>query len=246
MAQSARAAGGAALGGALLRVAARMTDGSLERVSVIVPVGPGDAPAPELTAGLATLPAAAELIAVCADGHAVACAPRWQRLTAPRGRARQQNAGAAAATRPWLWFVHADSRLAPRTLPALAAFVAGAPALGYFDLRFFDGPALLGLNAMGAWFRSRVLGLPFGDQGFVLPRAVFDDLGGFDPAIARGEDHDLVWRARRHGVPLRPVGAPLYTSGRRYAQHGWLATTIGTMRESWRQARRFSRAAEGR
>lgn len=222
-------------------------DVSLERVSVIMPVGPGDAPAPELTAGLATLPAAAELIAVCAAGHDVACEPRWRRLTAPRGRARQQNAGAAAATRPWLWFVHADSRLAPRTLPALTAFVADdAPVLGYFDLRFFDGPALLRLNAIGARFRSRVLGLPFGDQGLVLPHVVFDELGGFDAAIARGEDHDLVWRARRRGVPLRPVGAPLYTSGRRYAEHGWVTTTIATMRESWRQARRFSRGAAGR
>jgi hypothetical protein len=221
-----------------------MTAVPLERVSVIVPIGPGDTPSRELTDALAALPDAAELIAVCASGHEVACAPRWRRLTVPPGRARQQNAGAAAATRPWLWFVHADSRLAPRTLPALEAFVAaGVPAVGYFDLRFYDGPALLRLNTMGAWLRSHVLGLPFGDQGLVLPHAVFDELGGFDCAIARGEDHDLIWRARRRGVPLRPVGASLYTSGRRYAQHGWLATTIATMHESWRQARRFSRAA---
>ncbi len=221
-----------------------MTAGPLASVSVVVPIGPGDTLARELAAALDVLPAAAELIAVCASGHEVACAPRWRRLATSPGRALQQNAGAAAATRPWLWFVHADSRLSPRTLPALAAFVAaGAPAVGYFDLRFFDGPALLRVNAMGAWLRSRVLGLPFGDQGLVLPRAVFDELGGFDAAIARGEDHDLVWRARRRGLPLRAVGAPLYTSGRRYAQHGWLATTVATLQESWRQARRFSRAA---
>lgn len=224
-----------------------MMDESLGRVSVIVPVGPNDAPAPELLERLSALPDAAELVVVCVAGDDVACGPRWRRLAAPRGRAVQQNAGAAAATRPWLWFVHADSRLTPGTLPALAAFVAaGAPALGYFDLRFFDGPALLRLNAIGARFRSRVLGLPFGDQGLVMPRAVFDDLGGFDPTIARGEEHDLVWRARRRGIWLRPVGASLYTSGRRYAQHGWLRTTVATLRESWRQARRFSRAGARR
>jgi hypothetical protein len=41
-------------------------------------------------------------------------------LTAARGRACQQNAGARAAERRWLWFLHADSRLVPTTLPALA------------------------------------------------------------------------------------------------------------------------------
>ncbi len=230
-----------------------MTDTApLARMAVIVPVGPGDVVAPALCAQLATLPPATELHVVCADGDDVtrataACDARWQRHGAPRGRARQQNVGAAAATRPWLWFVHADSRLAPRTLPALAAFLAAdVAALGFFDLRFHDGPALLAINTVGAWIRSRGMGMPFGDQGLVLPRASFNDLGGFDPRLERGEDHDLVWRARHRGLPLRAIGAPLYTSGRRYAEHGWGRTTVWTMRETWRQARRFARPAASR
>lgn len=222
---------------------------SLASLAVVVPVGPGDAPAAALCAALESLPAATELCVVTADGDDVArataaCAPRWRHVTAPPGRAAQQNAGAAGTTLPWLWFVHADSRLAPTTLPALAAFLAeGTPALGFFDLRFHDGPALMRLNAFGAWFRSRVLGLPFGDQGLVLPRTLFADVGGFDVRLACGEDHDLVWRARRHGVPLRAVGAPLSTSARKYAERGWGRTTAWTLRETWRQARRFSRPA---
>ena len=57
----------------------------------------------------------------------------------------------------------------------------------------FDGLAMQ-LNAAGANLRSRWLGLPFGDQGLVLPRASFERLGGFDPALRYGEDHALVWR----------------------------------------------------
>lgn len=221
------------------------------RLTVVVPVGPGDHLPQPLRAQLSALPAEAQVIVVCADevqavvtrvGLHSHTGPRWQCIAAAAGRASQQNAGAAVAGNRWLWFVHADAQLAPATLPALARLLAtDAPALGYFDLRFLDdGPAMMALNTLGAWLRSRCLGLPFGDQGLVLPRDTFIQLGGFDAALTCGEDHDLVWRARRAGLPLRALGAPLYTSARKYAQRGWGATTLGHLRETWRQARRFS------
>lgn len=230
---------------------------TLDGLTVVVPVGPGDAPTPALCAQLAALPSAVVVRVVHAEGDehahdiaaitasAAASGPRWDLVRAARGRASQLNAGTRGSDGPWLWFLHADCVPTAATLPALARFIArGEPALGYFDLRFLDdGPALMRLNALGVWLRSHCLRLPFGDQGLVLPRAVFEKLGGFDTDLARGEDHDLVWRARRAGVPLRPVGAPLLTSARRYAEHGWAPTTAAHLRESWRQARRFSRAA---
>jgi hypothetical protein len=230
-------------------MASRLMDDALAAVAVVVPVGPEDTPARELCDRLATLPPGAALRIVCVSRaeaarvrDALALGPRWEVVAAPRGRAWQQNAGAEGVAHRWLWFVHADSRLASATLPALAAFVRrDEPALGYFDLRFHDGPALMRLNTVGAWIRSRWLALPFGDQGFVLPRATFAALGGFDTRLDYGEDHELVWRMRRAGIPLRPLGAPLYTSARRYADRGWLRTTRETLRETWRQARRFGR-----
>lgn len=230
---------------------------SLAQVTVVVPVGPGDTLTRELRAQLSLLPPAAQVCVVCSDepsheliGTALASAPgpQWQCLLSPPGRALQQNAGAAAASRPWLWFVHADSVLAPDTLPALARWIErDLQALAYFDLRFLDdGPALMRLNTAGAWLRSRVLGLPFGDQGLVLPHALFEALGRFDSTLAGGEDHALVWRARRAGVALRPLRAPIYTSARKYAEHGWGATTGAHLRETWTQARRFSRAERPR
>lgn len=228
---------------------------ALARVTVIVPVGPGDQLEPCLRAQLAQLPRDAQVCVVsCAESASnVARAPpdkagndpQWLHLRAATGRASQQNAGAAAARGQWLWFLHADARLAADTLPALARFIAAdVEALGYFDLRFLDdGPPLMRLNAAGAWLRSHCLRLPFGDQGLVLPRSVFNALGGFDASVARGEDHHLVWRARHARVPVRPVGASLYTSARRYAARGWGATTREHLGETWRQAVRFSREA---
>ncbi|GHA80674.1 glycosyltransferase [Cognatilysobacter bugurensis] len=225
----------------------------LGRLTVVIPVGPGDALEPTLRTQLAQLPAAAEVRVVFASeadargfcAHtALSGGPAWHVHVSPPGRSLQQNAGAAAATRPWLWFLHADSRLADDTLTALAAFIhADEPVLGYFDLRFLnDGPRLMWLNTLGTWVRSRWLGLPFGDQGLVMPRVMFEGLGGFDPALRCGEDHDLVWRARRAGRPPRAVRASLYTSARKYAQHGWVRTTAWTLTETARQVWRFARA----
>lgn len=223
----------------------------LASLTVVVPVGPGDVLSPALRAQLTALPREAEVVIVEAGEMRAAPTtlmlpqdgPRWQTIATMPGRAAQQNAGATTGTRDWLWFLHADSQLAPGTLSALAGFMQrNEAALGYFELRFLDdGPALMPLNALGARLRSAWFGLPFGDQGLLLPLSTFRQLGGFDTALPKGEDHDLVWRARRAGVPLRAVGAPLYTSARKYAERGWWTMTAAHLQETWRQARHFSR-----
>lgn len=241
------------MGTAILRLAPGLSVfEALARLAVVVPVGPGDALAEALALQLASLPARAQVIVVCSSqaeveriGRELAAQarPGWTIVPAPGGRASQQNAGAALASRPWLWFLHADSVLSSTALPALARLVASdAPALGYFDLQFLDdGPSLMRLTAAGAWLRSRWLQLPFGDQGLVLPRVLFERLGHFDTLLESGEDHELVWRVRRAGVPLRPLRAPLYTSARKYVVHGWGRTTLQHLGATWDQAWRFSR-----
>src|SRR5690606_21611710 len=214
-------------------------------LAIVIPVGPGDTAWRGLLAQLENAGATAIRIAAARDddqdfgGLPTSAAL----LRAPAGRARQLNAGAAAADDDWLWFLHADSRLAPRSLAAARAFVAAdRDAIGYLDLRFLDdGPRLMALNAAGAWLRSRCLGLPFGDQGLLLPRRLFTALGRFPEDLPLGEDHALIWAARRHHIPVRPLRAPLYTSARRYAHRGWLATTARHLWLTLGQAHAFSR-----
>jgi hypothetical protein len=213
--------------------------------AIVVPVGPGDLAWRDLLPQLQQT-RAAEISLVFPAGERppdaqALCGAAW--TTAPAGRARQQNAGADSTRAPWLWFLHADSTLEPGAVAALHRFlIRGEQAVGYFDLRFSgDGPTLAHLNAWGARFRSRVLGLPFGDQGFVMLRSVFEELGGFDERLAGGEDHALIWSARDHHIPVRPVGAPLSTSARKYSRDGWLRTTARHLALTYRQAREFSR-----
>ena len=217
------------------------------RLSVIVPMGAGDeTELAELLGQFMNLPDSTQIV-VCRTNasHAAQTPQVWSNQLSlidsisPDGRARQMNAGAARAGGKWLWFVHADSRLRPTTLPALNAFLErDADALGYFDLAFRDdGPRLVALNAWGANLRSRVFGLPFGDQGLLLRASRFKALSGFDECIAYGEDHHLVWAARNAGLPLQRIAAPLETSARKYAQRGWLRTTFRhlhlTIAQAW-------------
>ena len=203
------------------------------RLSVIVPLGPGEAEWPGLARQLGgALPPSSEVILVAA-GEAAEPATAWperiplRRFGAGAGRARQLNSGAQNALGEWLWFLHADTRLGPDSMSALLAFLhRGEPALGWFDLAFRPGgPALMRLNALGANMRSAWLGLPFGDQGLVIPARSFAAIGSFDETASRGEDHKLAWAARRAGLPLRRIGARLFTSARTYQRGGWAATT---------------------
>lgn len=215
-------------------------------LAIVVPAGPGDEAwrglLPQLdTAGAQEI----ALVLTQSDQDLVEdLPPNVTRVQSMAGRARQLNVGAAATCADWLWFLHADSRVGTETIAALHRFVhADAEAIGYFDLRFLDdGPRLMWLNSLGAHLRSRWLDLPFGDQGFLMPRRVYDAIGGFDEFLAAGgEDHALVWTARSLDIPLCPTRAPLHTSARKYARYGWWATTREHLRLMLMQARSFSR-----
>ncbi len=146
-------------------------------------------------------------------------------VTAPRGRASQMNAGACVARGETLLFLHADTLLPPqfgaevqRTLD-LPGVVAGA-----FSLRIDgSGARLRWVERLANW-RSRVLQLPYGDQGFFLRAELFRALGGF-PEMPLLEDLEMARRARRRGrITLSPLAA--LTSARRWESVGILRATL--------------------
>src|SRR5262249_27472459 len=67
---------------------------------------------------------------------------------------------------------------------------------GYFRFTLDDpGAAAHRLERRVAW-RCRVLGLPYGDQGLLIARRLYDAVGGFRP-LPLMEDVDLVRRLGR-------------------------------------------------
>ena len=216
-------------------------------LSIVVPVAPREAAWPALLERLRPLlaPARAEVIlsATAESPRELPAGARW--LAGETGRARQLNAGAAAARGQWLWFLHADSQ---PDAQCLNSAVAGGEdqQLGWFRLRFAaDGPLSCAGNAWGANLRSRWLGLPFGDQGLLLARHDFDCLSGFDESLSRGEDLDFAVRAAAAGMPPRRLPGTITTSARRYREHGWLTTTLANLRDTARMRSAALRRGRG-
>ncbi len=200
-------------------------------LSIVIPVGPDDAAwKPLLNQLLARTEQVEIILSACQpkprDALLNAAQVSW--ITGPQGRASQLNYGASQARGEYIWFLHADTQLNSAVWQALETFTAqDSDELGYFQLSFSkDGPLLTQLNATLANWRSGWLGLPFGDQGFILKKSVFDRLSGFDEQVSPGEDLDFVVRARSMGVHLQGLNAILISSARRYLRYGWLKTSL--------------------
>jgi rSAM/selenodomain-associated transferase 2 len=142
-------------------------------------------------------------------------------VAAPRGRGPQLIAGAAVAEGDWLLFLHADSRPMPGWEAAVARFVAApgaAEQAGYFGFALDDDrPAARRLERIVAW-RCRTLGLPYGDQGLLIARTMYDAIGGFAP-LPLMEDVDFARRLGRRR--LMPMPAKIIASARRYRREGY-------------------------
>ncbi len=158
----------------------------------------------------------------------VADAAGAELVVGPPGRGAQLARGAEAARGEWLLFLHADTVLERGWSRAVREHMAAAPdRAGWFRLRFDDESFAAGFVAGWANRRARWLGMPYGDQGLLVSRAVYRRAGGY-PGIPLMEDVAL---ARR--LKLRGLRAEAATSARRYRRDGWVRrgwrnlTTVG-------------------
>jgi rSAM/selenodomain-associated transferase 2 len=190
----------------------------------------------------------AELIVVdggSRDGTAALAAAHADAvLVSPRGRARQMNAGAAAARGEILLFLHADTRLPERADALITQALAGSSAWGRFDVIIEGRPAMLKVVAWMMNQRSRRTGIATGDQAIFVRRSVFDSLGGF-PDQPLMEDIELSRRLCRIGPPAC-LRERVTTSGRRWEARGVWRTIFLMWRLRWRYWRGESPAVLAR
>ena len=195
------------------------------RLSVIIPTLNEAAAIGTTLAALAPLRARGHEVLVAdggsEDGTRDIAAPLADRLiAAPRGRARQMNAGAAAATGDALLFLHADTRL-PADADLLVVRSLQRSPWGRFDVTIEGRSALLPVIAFFMNLRSRLTGVATGDQAIFVRRA---DFAGF-PEIALMEDVAFSKAMKRRGAPAA-LHEKVTTSGRRWERQGVLRTMI--------------------
>ena len=135
------------------------------------------------------------------------------------GRGVQLRRGAAAAKGDWLLFLHADTLLGDSWQRAVQRHVASDKRrAAYFRLRLQSSDPRARLIECGVSLRCRYLGLPFGDQGLLISKELYQEVGGY-AAIPLMEDVAIVRRLGRGR--LLALAADAFTSAARWERDGW-------------------------
>jgi glycosyltransferase involved in cell wall biosynthesis len=141
--------------------------------------------------------------------------PRVRCLThrVNRGLPTARNSGIGEARNEWLTFLDADDEWLPHIVEAQVRLLERNPQLKWFYHNVclvYRGVVTAGhvppdleeearRTGMLDFFAAQLRRVPFGVGGFFIHRAVFEELGGFDPTLRRAQDRDMWWRiAMRH------------------------------------------------
>jgi rSAM/selenodomain-associated transferase 2 len=157
------------------------------------------------------------------DTRAIADAAGARVVEAERGRGPQLAAGAEAARSDWLLFLHADTVLAPGWEGEVASFLEQStleqPCAAAFRFALDDRRWRARILEALVWLRCRLFALPYGDQGLLIPRRLYQMIGGYRP-MPLMEDVDIACRiGRRRLVFLR---ARAVTSAARFRQRSYI------------------------
>ncbi|MEM9205227.1 MAG: TIGR04283 family arsenosugar biosynthesis glycosyltransferase [Pseudomonadota bacterium] len=147
-------------------------------------------------------------------------------VTSERGRGYQLAAGAEAAKSDWLLFLHADTVLDARWQAEVAAFCASesknrdAPRAGVFQFKLRDEGATARILETMVAVRCALFALPYGDQGLLIHRSLYDEIDGFQ-AIPLMEDVDIIRKIGRRRLSFLQTRA--ITSADRFKRNGYIS-----------------------
>jgi len=138
-------------------------------------------------------------------------------ITAPKGRAKQMNTGAAIAKGAILYFLHADSFPPKGYDQDIMNEVSKGNLAGCFRMRFDSNHWWLRLASWLTQFSWRAC--RGGDQSQFITKELFEKLGKYDERFIIYEDNDLINKlyARDEFVV---INKKITTSSRRYKNNG--------------------------
>ncbi len=155
-------------------------------------------------------------------------------------RGVQLHSGSCNTTGNWILFLHADCRM-PKNWEEVISRKINEPTskdyAWFFDFKTQSKSIEFNLLELAVNMRSHLFSRPYGDQGLLINRDLYDQIGGYRP-LPIMEDLDLIERLSKE-VKIKSLGIPLYIDNRR-----WANTNIIT--QAWKNAnlRRRWRAGE--
>ena len=148
-------------------------------------------------------------------------------IAGERGRGQQLRVGAEAAKKPWLLFLHADTTLERGWVGEVQAFMKkGEDAAAAFRFRLADSGFQPRLLESAVALRCKLFALPYGDQGLLISRKLYDAVGGFAP-IPLMEDVDFARRLGRQRIVMLKTAA--VTSAERFRRDGYFRRSVSNL-----------------
>lgn len=144
-----------------------------------------------------------------------------------RGRAAQLRLGADKARGDWFLFLHADTALSRDWAERAGAHISERPnKAAAFTLAYRSDHPMAKVVARRANWRARSLGLPYGDQGLLVSRKLYAEIGGY-PDVPFMEDVKIIRALGKKQLSI--LSAEARTDASKYDRDGW-------RKRSWRNA----------
>jgi len=141
-------------------------------------------------------------------------------LTAPqKGRAAQMRFGSEHARGDWMLFLHADTVLSRDWAERVKSHIADRKNnAATFTLAYRSDHSMAKVIARRANWRARTFGLPYGDQGLLISRKLYKDVGGYAD-VPFLEDVEIVRAIGKHRLSI--LSAEARTDAAKYERDGW-------------------------
>ena len=155
-----------------------------------------------------------------------------------KSRGYQLKIGASNANEDWLLFLHADSRLNPKWVNSVSKVTKGKTSKNhawYFDFKIKNNNLEFRILEIAVALRSHFLQRPYGDQGLLIHKDLYNLSGGFS-SLKIMEDLDLITRITKKKRAKR-IGENIYTDDIKWSNSNIIRRAIknARLRKKWRQ-----------
>ncbi len=150
-------------------------------------------------------------------------------------RGAQLHHGACNSSGKWLLFLHADSRLSPQWATLIQKLIQSPSNelfAWFFEFKVRGYGLGIRLLEIAVALRSHIRNKPYGDQGLLISKALYERAGGFK-RLPLMEDLEFIERVHSQ-TNLKSLRIPLYTSGRRWEKSNIIIQAIKNAHLRWR------------